>query len=47
MGISLRRRYGNGRVRGSSEHMGEEELLPAVLTENKAASPHPHKHTQV
>uniref|UniRef100_A0A9J8BRU8 Palmitoyltransferase n=1 Tax=Cyprinus carpio carpio TaxID=630221 RepID=A0A9J8BRU8_CYPCA len=38
-------RYGNGRVRGSSEHMGEEELLPAVLTENKA-SPHPHKHTQ-
>uniref|UniRef100_A0A8C1YWS1 Palmitoyltransferase n=1 Tax=Cyprinus carpio TaxID=7962 RepID=A0A8C1YWS1_CYPCA len=37
--------YGNGRVRGSSEHMGEEELLPAVLTENKA-SPHPHKHTQ-
>ncbi|XP_016427153.1 probable palmitoyltransferase ZDHHC1 [Sinocyclocheilus rhinocerous] len=38
-------RYGNGRVRGSSEHLGEEELLPAVLTENKA-SPHPHKHTQ-
>uniref|UniRef100_A0A8C1D8G0 Palmitoyltransferase n=1 Tax=Cyprinus carpio carpio TaxID=630221 RepID=A0A8C1D8G0_CYPCA len=38
-------RYGNGRVRGSNEHMGEEELLPAVITENKA-SPHPHKHTQ-
>ncbi|XP_016085314.1 probable palmitoyltransferase ZDHHC1 isoform X3 [Sinocyclocheilus grahami] len=38
-------RYGNGRVRGSSEHMREEELLPAVLTENKA-SPYPHKHTQ-
>ncbi|XP_016103841.1 probable palmitoyltransferase ZDHHC1 isoform X3 [Sinocyclocheilus grahami] len=38
-------RYGNGRVRGSNEHRGEEELLPAVITENKA-SPHPHKHTQ-
>ncbi|XP_051756451.1 palmitoyltransferase ZDHHC1 isoform X1 [Ctenopharyngodon idella] len=37
--------YGNGRIRGSSEHMGEEELLPAVLTEHKA-SPHPHKPTQ-
>uniref|UniRef100_A0A8C2D1M0 Palmitoyltransferase n=1 Tax=Cyprinus carpio TaxID=7962 RepID=A0A8C2D1M0_CYPCA len=38
-------RYSNGRVRGSNEQMGEEELLPAVITENKA-SPHPHKHTQ-
>ncbi|XP_026071038.1 probable palmitoyltransferase ZDHHC1 isoform X2 [Carassius auratus] len=44
-GMSSQARYGNGRVRGSSEHVGEEELLPAVLKENKV-SPHPHKHTQ-
>ncbi|XP_056317743.1 palmitoyltransferase ZDHHC1 isoform X2 [Danio aesculapii] len=38
-------RYGNGRIRCSSEHMDEEEHLPSVLTEQKA-SPHPHKHAQ-
>ncbi|XP_056121311.1 palmitoyltransferase ZDHHC1 isoform X2 [Rhinichthys klamathensis goyatoka] len=38
-------RYGNGRVRGSSDHMGEEGLLPAVLTEHEASS-HSHKHIQ-
>lgn len=38
-------RYGNGRIRASSEHLDEEEHLPSVLTEQKA-SPHPHKHTQ-
>ncbi|KAI7814717.1 palmitoyltransferase ZDHHC1 isoform X1 [Triplophysa rosa] len=36
--------YGNGRVRGSSEQMGEEDLLPAVL--QSKTSPCPHKHSQ-
>lgn len=36
--------YGNGRVRCSSEKMGEEELHQAVL--QPRASPLPHKHTQ-
>ncbi|XP_051566873.1 palmitoyltransferase ZDHHC1-like isoform X2 [Myxocyprinus asiaticus] len=38
-------RYGNGRVKGPSEQIGEEDLLPAVSTERKA-SPRPHKRTQ-
>ncbi|KAG1943118.1 palmitoyltransferase ZDHHC1 [Pimephales promelas] len=38
-------RYSNGRIRSLSEHMGEEQLLPAVLTEPKASS-HSHKRIQ-